>query len=145
MRTWAAGSKRSSGLSLLELLVVLVILGLAAGLTVQSLPDPRAQLLDKTAVALQAKLEAGRAYARSTMQEVRLEADPQGLRFVHVADGRLWGEPVRFPADEIEVRWPDQAVTLGPEPVLARTELVLSYAGLSRRIVTDGWGPFEVR
>ena len=70
MRTSAAGSSahshRSSGFTLLELLVVVAIVALASAVVTMALPDPASTRLEREASRLAAILEAARVQARAS-------------------------------------------------------------------------------
>lgn len=74
------GPRRPRGVTLVELLVVLAILGAAVSAVVIALPDPRGSLTAE-AERLAARLSAARDAAILSRRSVALRLDPQGYGF----------------------------------------------------------------
>ncbi|MBL0149219.1 MAG: prepilin-type N-terminal cleavage/methylation domain-containing protein [Ideonella sp.] len=137
------GPVRPAGFTLVELLVVLVLIGLAAAVVSLALRDPAASRLDQEAARLGALLEAGRAEARASGLPVRFELGSQG-------GFRFSGLPPRV---ELPQHWLNEgvqarivgarALLLGPEPLIGaqRVELTLEDRRIS--VATDGLAPFK--
>ena len=134
------------GFTLVELLVVLVLIAVAVGVTSLALRDSSATALDREAQRLGALLEAGRAEARASGMLVRFELNPPGAAQAF----RFVGLPPRV---DLPTQWltpgvqariiGTRALVLGPEPLIGaqRIELLLD----DRRLVlaTDGLAPFK--
>jgi general secretion pathway protein H len=80
--------KRRAGFTLVELMVVIAILGVAAGAVVLSLPDPRPSL-GVEAERFAARLMLAREEAVMTNRPVALRADAAGYGF-EAFDGAVW-------------------------------------------------------
>ncbi|NIC42231.1 prepilin-type N-terminal cleavage/methylation domain-containing protein [Aquabacterium sp. A08] len=134
--------RRDAGFTLLELLVVLLILGVAAGAVVLGLPDPRAGALEREAVRLAAQLEAARSAARATGQTRHWRPTASGYTWEPsmAADAQHWLEP----DTQVQVLEPAGAdrLVLGPEPILPPQRLRLTLGDLRADIASDGLRPF---
>lgn len=140
--------QRQRGLTLLELLVVLAIMGLAMAGVALSLRDSSQTQLDREAQRLIAFLEAARAQSRTSGIPMVWRSTPQGF----VIEARTLPQP---PTAEQAWLTPGTtaqaaAVVLGPEPIIAPASITLAApvtAGnhiATRRIATDGLQPFQV-
>ena len=147
--------RRTRGFTLIELMVVVAIVVMAAGAIALTLRDPAATRLEREAARLVALLEGARAEARASALTVRWVParagdpglGPQGERI----DFRFVGLPA---ASRQPTRWLDAdtraqvvgstSVLLGPEAVIGTQRIVLGLDGQRIEIVTDGLGPFEV-
>ena len=137
------------GFTLIELMLVLVVIGVATAVASLALRDPAASKLEHEAVRLAALLESARAEARASGIAARWEpvsepqADGTGFRFV--------GMP---PSQPMPSRWLEaatsaqvigaRAVVLGPEPLIGEQRIVLRLQDQRLTLVTDGIGPFVV-
>jgi general secretion pathway protein H len=135
------------GFTLVELLVVLVLIGIAVGVASLALRDPSAAKLEQEAARLAALLEAGRAEARALGLPVRFElgsADPtQQFRFVGLPPElklpQHWLDP------EVRAEIPGaRALILGPEPLIGPQRIVLSLGEQQVVLATDGLSAFAV-
>lgn len=151
MPTSAAGSSRTGGFTLLELIVVIAIIAIATAGVSFALRDTDAARLDREADRLAALLESARAQSRASGVAVRWRI-VEGGSFVF--DG--------LPPDALPSGWaasgisaqaslaggaPIAAVQLGPDPIIAAQQIVLYSEGppaRSLRIATDGLRPFTV-
>lgn len=151
MPTSAAGSSRTRGFTLLELIVVIAIIAMATAGVSFALRDSSAATLDREADRLAALLESARAQSRASGVAVRWRL-VEGGGFVF--DG--------LPPDALPSGWaasgisaqaalasgaPVAAVQLGPDPIIAAQQIVLYSEGppaRSLRIATDGLRPFTV-
>ena len=136
-------SRLARGLTLLELMVVIAIMGLATAGVGLALRDSAGEQLSREAERLAALLEAGRAASRASGLPVRWQPTEEGFRF----EG--------LPAQSLPERWlsadvspvSTQAITLGPEPVIGPQRVQLSNQALPPRTVTlftDGLRPFAI-
>lgn len=142
------------GLTLLELLVVLAIIGLSLALVSLSLRPSTDRVLLRDASRLQAQLEAARVQARAQGLWISWHPEAKGYRWqtnpapptpsglAMFARVESWSNPhIRSLTSE--------AVLLGPEPILAPARIVLEWREGAERaqleIVSDGLGPFAVR
>lgn len=112
------------GFTLLEMLIVMVLIAILAGLiTVNARPDPRQALVEQ---ARRAGLLFGVAAEEARLRRVPIdwEADLKGYRFVARADG----ERTTFDSDELlgERRW---------DPPLTRLAVVDLASGSARALV----------
>jgi general secretion pathway protein H len=142
---------QARGFTLLELMVVVAIIAVAAGLVTVSLPDPRVSALEREATRLTALLESARAQSRA--------ADVPVAWLPQAGSGSGSGSNFQFPglpkASDYPSRWLDKrvraevigakALTLGPEPILPAQRVVLHLEELQLSIQTDGLNPFAIQ
>jgi general secretion pathway protein H len=124
---------RLQGFTLLEMLLVLVLISIVAGvLTVSTHPDPhRALALQAQRVGLLMGLAGDEA--RMRQQPISWEADLHGYRFVLDSDE----DRTTFPADDMlrERAW---------EPALTRLAVVDLASGTTRTLVNPQAPPLRV-
>ncbi len=144
-RTSAPGN-RLSGFTLLELMVVVLIVAVATGMTALSLRDRSQSKLEEEGARLSALLETARTQSRIVGTEVRwAPLATGGFKFL--------GLPAPA-AGELPSRWLDSDTTatvvgvpqlrLGPEPLLPAQRVVLHLRGREIAVGTDGLSPFEI-
>ena len=152
MPTSARGSNAPAGLTrgftLLELLLVLAIIAVAAGAVTLNLRDTRASALDIEAARLEALLESARAQARAMGLPVRFEVRAE--RAAANGDFRFVGLPATLAMPE---HWLDPrvradlrgapALRLGPEPLIGAQRVDLTLDGLRVTLASDGLRPFQ--
>lgn len=134
---------RSRGFTLLELMIVVAITGMASAAVAFALRDSTQTQLDREAQRLVALLEAARAESRATGVSLQWRATPGGFEFT---DG-IKTRPQRWDPTTLQAR-SETPVVLGPEPVIGPQTIRLSNsdaAGPSRWVTTDGLRAFEVR
>ena len=135
--------RRPAGFTLLELMVVVAVIAIAAAGVSFAVRDASAVSLDREAQRLAALLEAGRAKSRLSGQPVRWVATEDAFRFEGLAEQSL---PHQWLAADTRVVG-RAVLVLGPEPIIGAQAVVLTSAehpGRSLRIATDGLRPFTV-
>ena len=156
--------QRQIGLTLLELMVVLVIIGFVTAGVALALRDSRATVLEREGQRLVAKLEAARTLSRTSGLTMVWRANDSGFAI------ETW--PMTTQKTTTQEAWLQQGlrvdveqanthnihgalVVLGPEPILSPTRIVLQLTPQPNassdakptprlRIGTDGVRPFEV-
>ncbi|BDU57364.1 hypothetical protein LMORI2_03460 [Limnohabitans sp. MORI2] len=155
--------QRQHGLTLLELLVVLAIIGLSVAGVSLSLRDSSQTQLEREAQRLIAVLEAARAQSRTSGIALIWQATPEGF----VIRPAIAPNPIAARTET----WltagtqavvstvnvspsnvaPTNLVVLGPEPILAPARITLSVATANNAkaapaltLGTDGLRPFQV-
>lgn len=130
------------GLTLLELLVVLVVLALVSGLAASAFGGRDARQQERDAVAIGLYLQDARAAAISTGRVVRAEL--VGERLAHTV-GSLPARPKLAPS--IRIRWqPDSPSVAGGEPAFfpdgsaTPGVLEIAFADHTRFIAVDWTG-----
>jgi general secretion pathway protein H len=145
---------RQRGLTLLELLVVMAIIGFAMAGVSLSLRDNSQTQLEREAQRLVAMLEAARTQSRTSGIAFIWQTTPQGF-VIQPAQSQLatrtetWlttGTQATVDTTATLNDTPRLAniVVLGPEPILAPTQLTLRVGIPMLRIGTDGLQPFHV-
>jgi general secretion pathway protein H len=130
------------GFTLLELMVVLAIVGMASATVVLALRDSAQTQIDREAQRLVAVLEAARAESRASGVRLEWRATPTGfeIRQGSLVRAQRWETPELQAASEAPV-------PLGPEPVIGPQTIRLSNrenADSRRWITSDGLRAFQV-
>ncbi len=151
--------QRQHGLTLLELLVVLAIIGFAMAGVSLSLRDSSQTQLEREAQRLIALLEAARAQSRTSGVAVVWQPTPEGfaIRSPLTTRTEVWLTAGTQAVVSTAVPSPNtntataNLVVLGPEPILAPTRITLNVISANNtpstptlRIGTDGLQPFKV-
>jgi general secretion pathway protein H len=145
------GRRAAGGFTLIELMIVIALIAVAAGVVSLALRDPASARLETEAQRLSALLESARASSRVSGVTVHwlpmTEEVETDFRFVSISGGRtvLMKMPTRWlePAVRAEVIGA-KSVQLGPEPLIGAQRIVLRLADRSLVLGTDGLGPFAV-
>ncbi len=151
------------GLTLLELLVVLAIIGFAIAGVSLSLRDSRQTQLEREAQRLVAILEAARARSRTSGVPLIWQATPEGFvlrsaqpQTVLATRTESWlslGTQAVVGTTTTHNAPPANLLVLGPEPILAPARITLSVIAAnptstqpvpSLTVATDGLRPFQV-
>lgn len=131
------------GFTLLELMIVVAITGMASAAVALALRDSTQTQLDREAQRLVALLESARAESRATGVPLQWRATATGFE---VSDGRR-SRPQRWEGLDLQAR-SDTPVPLGPEPVIGPQTIQISSRDAPDRslwVVSDGLRAFEVR
>lgn len=154
MPTLAAGIKRhgslAMGFTLLELLVVLALIGVATAVVTLSLRDNAHSALQRDAERLAVLLETGRVQARANGLPViwRTHEDRITTAQSFVFEGLQYLElPQNWLAESTRAN-PGSSVILGPEPLIEPQGVALfspQSPGMTLWVVTDGLRPFKVQ
>lgn len=147
----AAGA---AGFTLLELLLVLAIVAIAAGGVAFSLRNLGQTQLEREAQRLIAMLESARARSRASGLPVYWHSTEQGFAFEGLpapangsgdtgAAALQWRPRMEWLGAGVSAASAPRVV-LGPEPIIARQAIVLRQGGDQVRVGTDGLRPFAV-
>lgn len=134
------------GLTLVELLVVLLIMSLAVSMVTLAFRDPAEQSLAREAVRLSTLLNDARARARSQALPTRWTHQPQP-RFLGTPEGALpegWLNAQVLAVVELGPLAAEQSLLLGPDAITAPQRVRLSLSGQSVVVQTDGVGPYAL-
>jgi general secretion pathway protein H len=140
-----APTSRPRGFTLLELMVVISIMAIAAAGVSLSLRDSGQAQLEREAERLAALLESARAQARANGVPVRWRPMPQGFRFEGLPAS------VQLPSQWLQPGVQAQPATplvLGPEPLIPPQSVMLTLRDSTSpplRVATDGLRPFAVQ
>ena len=152
-------ARLARGFTLIELMVVIAIIAIAAGVATLSLRDPAETQLQREAARLSALLEAARTEARSLGVAVVwapvTEADMRNSA-AGVPDASVQFRFRGLPAEQgLPSRWLNPSViaeiplarqiVLGPEPLIGAQRIVLRLDQQQITLDTDGLGPFIVQ
>lgn len=145
------GRRSARGFTLIELMVVVALVALTAGLVSLSVRDPQASQLEREAARLAALLESARTEARSSSLDARWAPQRSTDTSDDGADFRFVGLPTAL---ALPTRWLDRevwaevigarAVRLGPEPLIGPQRIALHLGDQRLVLATDGLGPFVV-
>lgn len=138
---------RARGFTLIELMVVISLIAIAAGLISLSLRDPAGTQLENEAARLAALLESARAESRASgipvKWEPRHEAQTEGFKFKGLTNPADYPEHWLGSGVSAEIVGAT-AITLGPEPFIPPQRIVLRLEDQRLALATDGLGPFAV-
>ena len=142
----AARSPARAGFTLVELLMVIAIIGLAAGAVVLSVPDPRPSVAGD-AERFAARLVRAREESILTNRPVAVETTPAGYAFM-AFDGAAWSSLDEGPfgpetwtaGTTVEPSNPPVRVVFDPTGVAEPAVLTLTRERKSRTITVDGAG-----
>jgi general secretion pathway protein H len=143
----AARRAATRGFTLVELLVVLLVIALGAGVVSLALRDGRESRLDHEGERLATLLEAARAEARALGLPVLWMPlqDAEGAHFRFLGLPASAGLPTRWLDDEVSATVIGAtAVSLGPDALIGAQRIVLSLGDRRLELATDGLGPFAV-
>ena len=161
MRMWAVGSEPrkldQGGFTLIALMVVITIIAIGTAGVSFALRDNEATLLDREADRLSVVLEAARVQSRSN--GVALAWLPLAQGFVVVPVSELSGSQVQIDTSGISpwlssninariisnTNAVPSSLSLGPEPMIPPSGVLLSLGERRLRVVTDGLRPFTVQ
>jgi len=124
----ASGANQTRGFTLIELMIVVALIAIAAGVVSLALRDPAGTRLETEAARLSALLESARAESRASGLAVRWVplrvSDEEHFRFVGLPDSvpmpRRWLDP------QVSAEVASAAgVLLGPEPLIGAQRIVL--------------------
>jgi general secretion pathway protein H len=143
---------QARGFTLLELMVVVAIIAIATAGVVFAIPDASHTALERDAQRLAALLDSARAQSRASGLSVTWHTTPDGFKFEGLPQTRNKNTGAMEDLSSLPGNWlspatsadPAVRLALGPEPIIARQELVLSNAGRSLTVVTDGLRPFSI-
>ena len=142
--TSRAPQTRSTGFTLLELLVVVAIIAIGTAGVSLALRDASASSLEREAQRLAALLESGRAQSRASGRVVVWRAKEQGFEFSGLDGDAL---PTNWLGTDTAVQG-TATLQLGPEPLIEPQGVLLvstSQPERRLRVATDGLRPFSVQ
>ena len=131
------------GFTLLELMVVVAIMAMAAAGVSLAMRDSSASQLERDAQRLAALLESARAMSRMSANTVIWRPTPNGFVFEGLPNA---APPTPWLGNDV-VASSATAVVLGPEPIIGPQRIRLASVSQPTRslsIVTDGVRPFTV-
>lgn len=143
--------RRSAGFTVIELIVVVTIVAMAASLIAVALPEPTETRLDNEAARLASLLESARAGARASGLDVFWLPDSDDGSGGPPTPFRFVGLPatLKLPAGWLD---PDtraevvgaSRVVLGPDAILPPQRIVLRLGDSRRVIGSDGLSGFGI-
>ncbi|HCX81341.1 MAG: type II secretion system protein GspH [Curvibacter sp. RIFCSPHIGHO2_12_FULL_63_18] len=136
--------RRPQGFTLLELLLVVAIVGMASAGVAFALRDAGQSRLDREAQRLAALLEGARAQSRSRGVPVRWRSAAPGFVFEGLPTAAALPTAWDYPETAAYSASP---VVLGPEPVIGPQQIRLWQQNAPERslwVSTDGLRPFTV-
>lgn len=140
--------KATPGFTLIELMIVVALIALAAGVVSLAMRDPASTRLQTEGERLSALLESARAESRATGLAVswfplRI-SDDEHFRFVGLP--KSVALPTRWLDAQVsaEVAGGSGGVLLGPEPLIGAQRIVLRLQDQRVELATDGLGPFAL-
>lgn len=147
----AGRSGSARGFTLIELMIVVALIAVAAGVVSLALRDPAGVRLETEAQRLSALLESARAESRGSglgVHWVPARIDDQAhFRFLWVSSAKSepMDRPTRWLDPQVRAEVVDaSSVRLGPEPLIGAQRIVLRLADQRLQLATDGLGPFVI-